>query len=342
MKTKFIHFVGIDVSKGKIDVCLIVNFEKSELFFSEFEQNKKGFAAFKKWLKEHAGKDLSQVFVCVENTGLYDDAVLYYLANNEISVCLENAATAKAAKRDQRQKNDKLDAKGIALYALRYHDEMELWDKPREVVEKIKQLLSCRSRLIMHLTALKQAQNEADSVKWSGVKLIKNNEAGIRGLQKDIEKIEADIWKLIENDATLLKMFQLLLSIPAIGKITAWHFICYTNEFKRVKSGKQLSAYCGVVPFKEKSGTSINKPARLPKRANFILKKLLHLCALTAIKMKGEFAAVYQQKLEEGKHVLKAINVIKNKLALRIAAVIRNEEPYKENYVYKLTVNRAK
>jgi len=51
--------------------------------------------------------------------------------------------------------------------------------------------------------------------------------------------------------------------------------------------------------------------------------------------MKGEFAAVYQKKIAEGKHVLKALNVIKNKLVLRIAAVIRNEEPYSENYDYK-------
>src|SRR6476659_6114658 len=118
MKTKFIHFVGIDVSKGKIDVCLLLNFEKSDLIRTEFEQSKKGFGAFKKLLQQQVGKDLSQVFVCIENTGLYDDAVIYYLANNGIAVCLENAATIKAAKRDQRQKNDRLDAREICFYAL--------------------------------------------------------------------------------------------------------------------------------------------------------------------------------------------------------------------------------
>ncbi len=56
MKTKFIHFVGIDVSKGKIDVCLIVNFEKSELFFSEFEQNKKGLQHLRSGLKSMRAK----------------------------------------------------------------------------------------------------------------------------------------------------------------------------------------------------------------------------------------------------------------------------------------------
>jgi len=61
MKTKFIHFVGIDVSKDKIDVCLLINFEKSQLISGQFEQSKKGFGTFKKWLTQHVGKDLSQV-----------------------------------------------------------------------------------------------------------------------------------------------------------------------------------------------------------------------------------------------------------------------------------------
>jgi hypothetical protein len=40
----------------------------------------------------------------------------------------------------------------------------------------------------------------------------------------------------------------------------------------------------------------------------------------------------YQKKIAEGKHVLKALNAIRNKLVLRIAAVIKNQKPYDENY----------
>jgi transposase len=334
-KAKFIHFVGIDVSKGKIDVWLCINFGAGGQFWAQFEQNKKGFTGFKKWLHSHIGKDISNVFVCLENTGLYDDAILYFLAEHKVAACVENGATIKAAKRDQRQKNDKLDAREIAMYAIRYLDELEIWEKPREIIEQLKQLLSQRSSFIEHLKGLKQRQKEIDGFKWAGIQKVKSYTAGVKGLQKDIEEIEKAIWELIKNDEALLKMYMLIVSIPAVGKITAYHFICYTNEFKRVKSGKNLSAYCGVVPFKEDSGTSVRKPPRLPNRANMILKTLLHLCAMTAIKMKGKFAAYYQKKIAEGKHVLKALNSIKNKLVLRIAAVIRNETPYDEKYDYQ-------
>lgn len=335
MKVKFIHFAGIDVSKMWIDVCLLLNGEKSTFCQERFEQSKQGFSAFGKWLIKNGTKPTDELLICVENTGLYDDALLNFLHSKNYPVCLENAAKIKASIRDRRSKNDQLDARNIALYAMRHADELEVWQKPRAAVEKLKQLLAARSIMVSHITALKQAQKEIEVFNWSKLKKTKNYEAGIKGLQKDIEQIEADIWELIKSDEALHKMFVLLLSIPAIGKITAWHFICYTNEFTKVKSGKNLSSYCGVVPFKEKSGSSLNKPGRVSHEANKILKRLLHLCAITSLKMKGEFAAYYQRKIAEGKHALKVINAIRNKLALRIAAVIRKEEPYNENYIYQ-------
>jgi transposase len=335
MQVKFIHFAGIDVSKKWIDVCVLINGDKSELHQQRFEQNKQGFAELKKWLIKLTANQVQQLFICIENTGLYDDALLYFLTDKGFTVCLENAAKIKASIRDRRAKNDQLDARNISLYALRHVDELEVWQKPRPVIDQLKQLLGVRTTLLGHLTSIKQAQKEIEVFNWCKLKKTKNYDAGIKGLQKDIEQIEANIWELIKSDETLYKMFLLLISIPAIGKITAYHFICYTNEFKRVKSGKNLSSYCGVVPFQEKSGTSRSSPARVSKEANRTLKKLLHLCALTALKMKGEFALYYQRKIAEGKHVLQVINAIRNKLALRIAAVIRNQEPYNENYIYQ-------
>ena len=334
MKAKFIHFAGIDVSKAKIDVCIIINTARSELLHGVFEQTRKGFNELRKWLQKLIGKQTDTILICIENTGLYDDALLYFLREQGYSVCLENAALIKKSIRDTRSKNDRLDARHIALYALRHHDELELWEKPRAVIDKIKQLLAYRSNLVESLKRIKQAQKEVEYFKWAKIKKTKNYDGGVKGLEKDIRQIEEDIWELIKNDKALITMFTLLISIPAIGRITACHFICYTNEFKRVKSGKHLASYCGVVPFEQESGT-IKKRARLSRQANKVLKRLLHLCAVTAIRMKGEFAQYYQRKIAEGKHVLQALNGIRNKLALRIAAVIKNQKPYDENYIYQ-------
>lgn len=335
MKTKFLHFAGIDVSKNKIDVCLIVNKERSELYYGCFEQSAAGYKALKKWLRDLTGNSLAELLVCVENTGLYDDALLHWLYKQHIAVCLENAINIKRSIRDIRSKNDKLDSRNIALYCLQHQDELELWEKPRDVIEQLKQLLTQRTSLVESLKRLRALQSEREHYRWAAIQKIKPYDAGIKGLKVDIEQIEKDMWELIKSDGQLLKMFTLIISIPAIGKITAMHFICYTNEFRRVRSGKQLAAYCGVVPFEKTSGKSIRGKPKLPHQANKILKTLLHLCATTAIKMKGDFAAFYRRKIAEGKHALIAINGIRNKLALTIAAVIRNQEPYNENFIYQ-------
>ena len=68
----------------------------------------------------------------MENTGLYDDALLYFLADNKLAVNLENAANIKRSVRDNRGKTDQLDARNIALYALKHHDELSLWERPRK------------------------------------------------------------------------------------------------------------------------------------------------------------------------------------------------------------------
>ncbi len=260
---------------------------------------------------------------------------MMWLWDKKIGVCLENATNIKRSVRDTRSKNDKVDSRNIALYLLQHFGELQLWQKPRDVVSQLKLLLTQRSTLVEGLKRLKAFQKERKQYQWSGVHKTKNYEAGIKGLKADIEAIEKDMWELIKTDAELCRMFYLIVSIPAVGKITAMHFICYTNEFKTVKSGKQLSAYCGVVPFEKSSGKSVKWKPRLPHQANKILKTLLHLCATTAIKMKGAFATYYRRKIAEGKHALIAINGIRNKLALTIAAVIRTGEPYSETYIYQ-------
>src|SRR5882757_5981769 len=121
MEPKFVHFAGIDVSKQKMDVCIIVNNDRSEIAHHCFDQSKQGFKELKKWLVQITSKQTTRLLICVENTGLYDDALLYYLSDNGLPVCLENAANIKRSVRDNRGKTDKLDARNIALYALKQH-----------------------------------------------------------------------------------------------------------------------------------------------------------------------------------------------------------------------------
>jgi hypothetical protein len=86
-----------------------------------------------------------------------------------------------------------------------------------------------------------------------------------------------------------------------------------------------------VVPFANSSGTSIKGKNKVHKMANKELKKLLHLCALTAIKYSPEFKQYFERKKGEGKNGMVVLNAIRNKLLLRVVAVVNKQQPYVDN-----------
>ena len=65
--------------------------------------------------------------------------------------------------------------------------------------------------------------------------------------------------------------------------------------------------------------------------ANKELKKMLHLCALSAIHYYPEFKQYYDRKRKEGKHSMSILNAIRNKIVLRVVAVVNNQRPYVQN-----------
>lgn len=65
--------------------------------------------------------------------------------------------------------------------------------------------------------------------------------------------------------------------------------------------------------------------------ANKELKKMLHLCAMSAIRFYPEFKRYYERKTAEGKHKMSVINTIRNKIVLRAAAVVSKQTPYMAN-----------
>ena len=154
----------------------------------------------------------------------------------------------------------------------------------------------------------------------------------ITGLQKSIDEIEKQITVIIKSDQSISDNYNFLVSVSGIGPVTATYILCCTNNFAGKVSGKQLACYAGVVPFSERSGTSLKGRNKVHKMANKELKSLLHMCALSAIKNYPEFRNYYDRKKIEGKHPNSILNAICNKIVLRAVAVVNNQKKYVENY----------
>jgi hypothetical protein len=87
-----------------------------------------------------------------------------------------------------------------------------------------------------------------------------------------------------------------------------------------------------VVPFEHSSGISVRGKNHVHKMANKELKSMLLLYELSCIKCYPEFKEYFERKKAEGKNGMSVINAIKNKLLLRVVAVVNNQTPYVNNY----------
>jgi len=158
------------------------------------------------------------------------------------------------------------------------------------------------------------------------------HKAALEGIKESIKIVEKQIHQIVAEDPAIKNNYDLLLSVPGIGHLTAVYIICCTNNFICKITGKQLASYAGVAPFSNTSGTSIKGRDKVHKMANKDLKKLLHMGAILAITHIAEFKGYYQRKVKEGKHEQSVINAVRSKIALRAVAVINKQQKYVDKY----------
>ena len=275
---------------------------------------------------------------CMEYTGMYNLPMVKWLHSQNGKIWLESGVHIRKTLGLVRGKNDSVDSLRIAMYAYTNRQKVKLWKAPRKVIERIAALLSQRARMVKAKKQLSTANLEQRKFLDKGImmNLNKYTNKTVVVIQKQIDAIEKEISGLISEDEKLNHMYQLITSVNGIGFVTASYILVTTNEFINISDPKKYACYSGVVPFEHTSGTSIRGKNRVSQMANKKIKTLLHMAALTAIKMKGEIQDYYLRKVKEGKNKMSILNAIRNKLVLRIFACITQNRVYENNYCYKL------
>jgi transposase len=330
-KEQFCNFVGIDVSKKTLDVVFIFDHEVEKCIHQQFSNDDKGIKKLISFAKKHKGVSAVNTLFCFEHTGIYGRKLAFTLSEKGYCAWIEMPVAILRSMGLQRGKSDKVDAKRIAIYAMKNYAQAKLWEEPRKVVETLRQLLTTRERLLNGLKRLKVPIKELKVTGNKDLALIaeKSIKYALKGLEKDIQNIDLSITKLIQNDDALNKLYSLITSVVGVGKITASELICFTNEFKIYSEPKKLACYCGVAPFEHTSGTSVRGKSRVSKMANRSLKTKLHLCAMVAIQHDPELKTYFERKVNEGKNKMLVINAVRNKLVHRITAVVKRQTPFK-------------
>jgi transposase len=326
-----LYFLGIDVSKNKLDTSLTL--DGQHFHEVEVENQAKSIGLFFKGLKKQLSS-LDQLVVCLEHTGVYCQPLLEALVKNQVRVCVEPALQIKQSQGMTRGKNDRIDAQRIALYAMKNKETLAFWKPQRHCIQRLKALLVTRERLVKTKVQLEVPVQECEEFIDQSIRkeMIKHCQQSIRSLQKDVLRIEQAIDQLVKADSILSEQCALATSVPGVGRITALNMIVSTGEFIKIREAKKFACYAGVAPFEHTSGSSIRGKTRVSKMANMTLKRLLHLGAMSAIQCSDELKAFYQRKIAAGKNKMSVINAVRNKLISRVFACITNRRMYQKNY----------
>lgn len=322
----FKSFLGVDVSKLTLDLCLI-NCEGEKRYFKV----KNNLSSLMELFRElQSIIEIESLLVCAEHTGHYSNKLKTHCLTQGINLWLESGAEIKLRSGIQRNKNDKIDAERIALYGKRYVDKANLQHSEDQVLKEAEFLLTERELYIKerakYKTQIKDFKSFINEAFYRNRK--KRLEKHIALLSTSIKEVEAKLEELFKSSERLSNQMDILTSIDGVGKQVALYSIIHTEAFIKFSNGRKFACHVGVAPFSFESGTSQRSRKKVSHRANKKLKTLFHMAALSAIKMPGEFRDYFERKLKEGKNKMTILNAVRAKIINRMFALIRDNRKY--------------
>ncbi len=326
-------FVGLDLGKSSIEAN--VRNEKSEEIRTFSIENEAGaIHSALLSLQKDLGFAWPEVIFCLEHTGIYGNPVVAALAGLGAKVWVEHAERIQKSTGLQRGKNDPVDARRIAQFAVRFVDQARFYEPSRPVIDELSALWTLRERLVGIKNQLEVPLKEAEKFMKKHVSslLKSHSQSSQEAVNNDIKAVDAKMKELFDQDDDLCELYKLVSSVPGIGKATAAAIIITTNEFKKFDDPKKFACHAGFAPFEHRSGTSIRGKTKTSKKANSRLKKLIHMGAMSILTSKSSLKQFYEHKKAQGKHHLVALHALGNKLIRIVFAVVEKRVMYQKDF----------
>lgn len=329
---KYLLFIGIDISKSWIDVCLTLNGRKNEMLHLRVDNNKKGFEEMLRFIRANFQTHRCQWFFAMEHTGVYSLLLCRFLEKQSLTYVMLSPLDLKYSLGLRRGKSDPADAADIARYAFMSRLELKPTLLPSDKLLALKSLLGLRSRIIKSNHGISVAAKELASFEKTAVctDVVKISERSNRHLKKLKKQVEKRMLEIIRSDDELDRLYGLVTSVKGVGIINATALLVYTVGFTAFDTSRQFAVYAGLAPFGKTSGKCLNVPARVSHLANKRLKGWISNGAMIARKYDKELAAYYTRRINEGKNKFVVQNIIRNKFLHRIFAVVKRGTPYVE------------
>lgn len=302
-------FVGIDVSKDRLDVALRPT---GEVF--AVARNAAGLAALIEKLQP-----LAPALVALEATGGFETVAAAALAAAGLPLVVVNPAQVRAFAKaiGRHAKTDAIDAAVIAHFADATRPAPR--PLPDAATRLLADLVARRRQIIEMIGAERQREKRAPRrLKKSIARLLK-------ALERELASVDADIDDAVRGSAVWRETEDLLASVPGIGPTIARTLIAELPELGRLDR-KKIAALAGLAPFTRQSGRWRGKSFIGGGRSG--VRAALFMGAMVARRHNPVLRAFFERLVAAGKPKMVALIAVARKLLTILNAILRDQKPW--------------
>jgi transposase len=301
-----VSFVGIDISKHKLDVA-----RRPDAQRREFTYDAEGLKALIETLKSWG-----PVFVVVEATGGLERAVVAELVSTDIEVAVVNPRQVRnfAKGVGKLAKTDPIDADVLARFAevVRPAASQKVSQKQAELQE----LVTRRQQLI----ALRVAETNRQGT--ASAKLARRSlEKMLITIHSQIAALDEAIVQMVRSDDDWRRKAELLESVPGVGEVSSCHLLASLPELGKLNR-EQIVALAGLAPYNHDSGKLKGKRSIWGGRAE--VRQTLYMAALSARNHNPTIRRFAQRLETAGKAFKVVLTACMRKLLIILNTMVKN------------------
>lgn len=301
------RFIGIDVSKDKLDVAVYPTIEQFTV-----DNDQAGIDQLLQRLQA-----LHPALIVFESTGGYELTAATTLFAAGLPVVIINARQVRdfAKSIGKLAKTDVIDAGVIAQFASAIKPDLRpLKD---ELTKELTALVTRRRQIVNMIVA------ESNRLPLAAKSSRRDIKTHIRWLKKRLAQIDTHIKGQIRKSPIFCKKDKILQSTPGIGPTTSATLISNVPELGTLDR-KKIAALVGLAPLNRDSGRFRGRRMIWGGRAH--VRAALYMGTLSAIQFNPVIHQFYRRLRDAGKCHKVAITACMRKLLIILNAMLRDQK----------------
>jgi len=315
MRTEPHHWVGIDVSKARFDVCVQPAGTEWQVANTP--------AQIEALVERMAG--LAPERIVLEASGGYEALLVAALAERHLPVVVVNPRQVRdfARATGQLAKTDRIDAQVLARFGEAIRPELR--PLPDATARALRALVS-RHRQLREMLIAEQNRLVSAAVQDAPQPLRDQLAEHIDWLRRQLRDVDDDVHRQLQASPVWRERENLLRSIPGIGPVTSATLLSQVPELGQLDR-KAIAKLAGVAPLNRDSGTL--RGVRRVWGGRGAVRAVLYMAALVATRCNPLIKAFYARLRAAGKPAKVALVACMRKLLVLCNSVLRSATPWR-------------